>query len=48
MTKVISVRLDSDLIDRLKARAEEESRSLSNLIGKLLKEGMQEEGDSDG
>ena len=42
MTKIISVRLDNDLIQKLKERAKAEDRSLSNLISKLLKEGMQD------
>ena len=36
MKQVISVRLEQSTIDRLKAQADSEHRSLSNLVGMML------------
>ena len=36
--KGISIRLDEDLIDRLKEVAEQENRTMSNLIETILKQ----------
>ena len=42
-SKMFSLRLPSDLREKLEALAEKEGRSLSNLIIKILKEGVENE-----
>lgn len=40
-TKPISIRIDKELLDRLTARAEQEHRTLSNLITSILADSTQ-------
>ena len=40
-TKPISIRIDTELLDRLTARAEQEHRTLSNLITSILADSTQ-------
>ena len=40
MTEQISIRLDKDVLDWLREKAERENRSLSNMISFLLKLAM--------
>ena len=41
MKQVISVRLEQSTIDKLKAQAKKEHRSLSNLVGLILEQSME-------
>lgn len=43
LSKVFSLRLPSDLREKLEGLAKKEGRSLSNLIIKILKEGVKNE-----
>lgn len=38
MKQVISIRLEQSTIDKLKAQAEKEHRSLSNLVGMMIEQ----------
>ena len=40
MSRTISVVIDVELLERVDARAESEKRTRSNLINKLIKEGL--------
>lgn len=42
-TKLISIRIDTELLDYLQKRAEKEHRTLSNMIIAILSEEMKED-----
>ena len=44
--KVYSVRLDEELLDKMKIIAKEQNRSLSNLVETVLKKCVQSENES--
>lgn len=44
-TKIISIRIDTELLDYLQKRAEKEHRRLSNMIVAILMEEMEKDHD---